>query len=67
VISPGKDGKARAQLRPVRAGSVVGDDVLLEEGLEPGQQVATSGSFKLRDAVLVSVAGDSAAAAAGAK
>jgi membrane fusion protein (multidrug efflux system) len=51
----------------VRAGSVVGDEVLIEEGLEAGEQVATSGSFKLREAVLVAVASDSAAAAGGAQ
>ena len=65
VIAAGKDGKTRAQLRPVRAGSVVGDEVLVDEGLAPGEQVATSGSFKLREAVLVAVANDSAAAATG--
>ena len=43
------------------------DEVLVEEGLAPGEQVATSGSFKLREAVLVTVASDSTAAATGAQ
>jgi len=36
---------------------VLDDEVVILSGLTPGQQVATSGSFKLREAVLV--AGDS--------
>jgi membrane fusion protein, multidrug efflux system len=62
VIAPDTTGKPRARLRPVRSGSVVGDEVLVEEGLEAGEQVATSGSFKLRESLLVAVANDSAAA-----
>ena len=62
VIAPDTTGKPRAHLRPVRSGSVVGDEVLVEEGLEAGEQVATSGSFKLRESLLVAVANDSAAA-----
>jgi membrane fusion protein (multidrug efflux system) len=37
----------------------VGDLVLIHDGLAAGESVATSGSFKLRDGVLVAVAGDS--------
>jgi len=50
-------GHSRAHLQPVRSGPVLEDEVLILGGLTPGQQVATSGSFKLREAVLV--AGDS--------
>jgi membrane fusion protein (multidrug efflux system) len=46
----------RAQLRPVRVTSVAGDEALVAEGLKDGEQVATSGSFKLRDAARVAVA-----------
>jgi len=46
-------GKSRAHEQPVRTGPVLEDDVLILSGLTPGQQVATSGSFKLREAVLV--------------
>ncbi len=57
VIAPGADGKPRAQRRPVESGPLLGDDVLIHRGLAAGEQVATTGSFKLRDAVLVAVAG----------
>ena len=50
-------GRSRAHLQPVRTGPVLEDEVLILDGLTPGQHVATSGSFKLREAVLV--AGDS--------
>ena len=45
----------RAQLRPVKVGASTGDEVLVVDGLAPGDRVATSGSFKLRDAVRVAV------------
>lgn len=61
VIAPDKEGKQRAHLRLVQSGEVVGDSVLIHEGLEAGELVATSGSFKLRDSVLVAVADDSTA------
>jgi membrane fusion protein (multidrug efflux system) len=67
VIAADTTGKSRAHLRPVRAGSVDADEVLIEDGLEAGEQVATSGSFKLREALLVAVAVDSSAAADGAR
>jgi membrane fusion protein, multidrug efflux system len=53
VVAPGPDGKSRAKARPVVAGSMVGDDVLIVDGLKAGETVATSGSFKLRDGLLV--------------
>ena len=55
VVAPDKDSKARAQQRPVQVEALAGDEVVIREGLTPGEQVATSGSFKLRDAVLVAV------------
>jgi membrane fusion protein, multidrug efflux system len=58
VIATDKDGKMRAQMRPVHVGATLGDEVIVEEGLTAGEQVAASGSFKLRDAVLVAVASD---------
>lgn len=57
VIQTDSAGRSRAHVQPVRSGPVVDDDVLILSGLTPGQKVATSGSFKLREAVLV--AGDS--------
>jgi RND family efflux transporter MFP subunit len=55
VLAPDAQKQLRAQLRPVRVGATVGDEVLVFEGLAAGDQVATSGSFKLRDAVRVAV------------
>jgi membrane fusion protein, multidrug efflux system len=66
VIAADSTGKSRAHLRPVESGPVLGEEVLILGGLKPGEQVATSGSFKLREAVLVAVA-DSSKQAAGAK
>jgi RND family efflux transporter MFP subunit len=57
VICEDREGRTRAHVRSVVAGAVLGDDVVIEKGLTPGEQVAVSGSFKLRDAVLVAVAG----------
>jgi membrane fusion protein, multidrug efflux system len=57
VIQADSAGRSRAHVQPVRSGPVVDDDVIILSGLTPGQKVATSGSFKLREAVLV--AGDS--------
>jgi membrane fusion protein (multidrug efflux system) len=62
VIAPDKEGKTRAHLRRVQSGPMLGDEVLILEGLTAGERVATSGSFKLREAALVAVAGDSAVA-----
>lgn len=55
VLAADADGRTRAQLRRVRSGRVLGDEVVILDGLAAREQVATSGSFKLRDAVLVSV------------
>ncbi|MGH8188389.1 MAG: efflux RND transporter periplasmic adaptor subunit [Steroidobacteraceae bacterium] len=55
IVARDKDGKERAQFRQVRVETMAGDEVVLREGVTAGEQVAASGSFKLRDAVLVSV------------
>jgi membrane fusion protein (multidrug efflux system) len=60
VISAAKDGKTRAQLRLVKAGPVLGDEIVIVDGLAAGERVAASGSFKLRDAALVAVVDPSA-------
>jgi membrane fusion protein (multidrug efflux system) len=49
------DQKLRAQMRRVQVGASMGEEVLITRGLDGGEQVATSGSFKLRDSVLVAV------------
>jgi membrane fusion protein (multidrug efflux system) len=53
VIVPQDDGTSRAQLRTVLSGTVLGDEVLVLQGITAGEEVAASGSFKLRDGVLV--------------
>lgn len=57
VQEPGPDGKPapamRAEQRFVRLGPTIGDDVIVVEGLKEGEQIATSGSFKLREGALV--------------
>ena len=64
VIANGKDGKTRAQVRQVSTGPVLGDDVVILDGLAAGERVAASGSFKLRESALVAVANPAAAAPA---
>jgi membrane fusion protein, multidrug efflux system len=58
VVAKDRQGESRAYVRSVEAGAVLGDEVLIEAGIKPGEQVAASGSFKLRDAALVAVASD---------
>jgi membrane fusion protein (multidrug efflux system) len=58
VIAPDKEGKTRAHVRQVESGAMLGDEVVIHTGLSVGERVATSGSFKLRDAVLVVIAAD---------
>jgi membrane fusion protein (multidrug efflux system) len=64
VLAPDKDGKIRAQMRQVQSGPILGDEVVIHAGLAAGEQVAASGSFKLREAALVQVAGDDTGASA---
>jgi membrane fusion protein, multidrug efflux system len=56
VIEADSTGKSRAHARPVQSGPVTGQEVLILSGVKPGEQVATSGSFKLREGVLVGIA-----------
>jgi membrane fusion protein (multidrug efflux system) len=56
VIGADKEGKNRAHIRQVQAGTMLGDEVLVLQGLSAGEPVAASGSFKLREAALVSIA-----------
>lgn len=72
VLAADEQGQTRAHLRPVDSGARLGDRVVIQGGLSAGEQVAASGSFKLRDSALVAVATDevavnTAASAAGAK
>lgn len=56
VVAETGDRQLRAESRRVEAGVMTGDRVLIRSGLAAGERVATSGSFKLRDGVLVAVA-----------
>jgi membrane fusion protein (multidrug efflux system) len=58
VLEAAEEGRTRAHVRAVEAGAVLGDEVLIVAGLEGGERVAASGSFKLREGVLVSVTGE---------
>lgn len=60
VIAPDKDGRARAHVQQVESGAMLGDEVVIHAGLTTGQQVAASGSFKLREATLIAIAGNQA-------
>lgn len=57
VIEQDADGDSRARMRRVQAGPVLDDEVVIEAGLRAGETVAATGSFKLQDSALVSIAG----------
>jgi membrane fusion protein (multidrug efflux system) len=61
IVAPDSAGRTRAHLRQVESGPMLGDEVVILRGLRPGEQVAASGSFKLREGVLVAVSGAGAA------
>jgi membrane fusion protein, multidrug efflux system len=63
VVVADEKGQTRARLRQVTVDAMAGDEVVITKGLEPGEQVAASGSFKLREAALVAVTGTSTAVA----
>lgn len=56
VVQSDEQGVQRAHLRPVHGGALLGDTVVVEDGLAVGDVVAASGSFKLREGVRVVVA-----------
>lgn len=58
VIQPGagpdaKPGELRAHQRFVTLGPMVGEDVVIVDGLKDGEEIASSGSFKLSEGALV--------------
>jgi membrane fusion protein, multidrug efflux system len=55
IVARDKEGKDRAQFRQVQVETLTGDEVVIREGVAVGEHVAASGSFKLRDSVLVAV------------
>ncbi len=56
VIEQDENGDSRARMRRVQAGTVLGNEVVIEAGLSVGEQVAATGAFKLQDSALVSIA-----------
>jgi len=58
VIQPDEHGKTRAHARLVKSGAMFGDEVVIHTGLSANEMVAASGSFKLRDGVLVGITGE---------
>lgn len=57
VLVTGTDGRTRVQSRQVESGAMFGDEIVIYAGLTDGEQIAALGSFKLRDGVLVNIAG----------
>ena len=55
VIAADSTGKTRAHQRSVVSGPILGEEVVILSGVKPGDQIATSGSFKLREGALVVV------------
>ncbi|WP_295555288.1 efflux RND transporter periplasmic adaptor subunit [uncultured Hyphomicrobium sp.] len=48
-----EQGKLRARARQVTTGAVQGDEIAVHKGVEAGELIAASGSFKLREGLLV--------------
>lgn len=48
-----EDGKLRARMRAVTTGAVQGDEIAIQKGIAAGELIAASGSFKLREGLLV--------------
>lgn len=65
VLAKNDKGELRAQQRFVKIGPTMGDRVVISEGLALGEEVATSGSFKLREGLLVNRSPQEAAPAVG--
>lgn len=64
VVAAEAGGALRAHERKVESGPVLGETMIVLTGLEPGEQIAASGSFKLREGVRVQPAAPVARAAA---
>ncbi len=56
VVEADGAGNDRARVRQVESGVMLGDEIVIVAGLSPGERVAATGSFKLRDGVLVAAA-----------
>ena len=67
VVAEDAAGHTRAHMRPVLAGSMIDDEVVIVEGLATGERVAALGSFKLFESILVSIKDGAMPAAGGAQ
>ena len=50
------DAESKAELRPVRLGTVIGDRQVIEEGLQPGDRVVVNGQVGLQPGMAVRIA-----------
>ncbi len=70
VVPAGKDDQGnpvvRAKQQFVKIGPTLGEDIIVTEGLKAGDEIASSGSFKLRDGALIFVVPPAAPAPAAA-
>jgi membrane fusion protein (multidrug efflux system) len=64
VVTPDAGGVLRAHERKVESGPALGETVIVLSGLQAGEQLAASGSFKLREGVKVQAAEPAPTAAA---
>jgi membrane fusion protein (multidrug efflux system) len=60
VIVAAEPNTTRVQMRRVTSGALLGDEVVIEAGLEATERVAASGSFKLFDGMKVAVSAPAA-------
>lgn len=51
-----EEGKLRARMRQVETGAVNGDDIAVSKGVAVGDLIASQGSFKLREGMMVEAA-----------
>lgn len=59
IITPDQEHKTRAHVRRVESGAMTGDNIVIHSGLDAGETIAASGSFKLREGVLVAITPES--------
>ena len=59
------NGQTRVKQRAVTVDALRGDEVAISAGIEPGERVAASGAFKLRESALVALAETPAVAPTG--
>ncbi|UAW99759.1 efflux RND transporter periplasmic adaptor subunit [Halopseudomonas nanhaiensis] len=58
------DGESKAQLRPVRLGTAIGERQVIEDGVEPGERIVVNGQVGLQPGMEVRIAGSGGGAQA---